>query len=277
MTTRDLFLAGLPDAGKTTFIAALWFLVFSRQPGLALGFHSLEDVDMAYLDGLRTQWVQANKLERTKIGSERTAVINLAAPDGSILRLSLEDFAGEGFRRMWADRRVSSKIVEQARKSDRHLLLVNVGKVTYPQTADEFRRQLAGLEPGKEAPFDPRKCPTAAQVTDVLQTLLSQSVAASPAKIAVALTAWDEVAEEGKTPAAVLIERLPLLSQYLASLADRHEIRLYGLSCQGGSYDAPAERSRVLELPPLDRLSLVEDDPKAPTKDLTRMLAWLLD
>jgi len=278
MTTRNVFMAGLPDAGKTTFIAALWYLVFSRTPGLALSFGSLENVDMAYLDNLRSQWVQAKKLERTKIGHEKTALINLVAPNGSQLRLSLEDFAGEGFRRMWTRRRASVKVAEQARNADRHLLLVNVGKVTYPISAGELRNQLAGLPAGEEAAFDARKCPTAVQVTDVLQQLIRDPISASPKKIAVALSAWDEVAGDGLSPAEVLEERLPLLSQYLKSLSRHHEIKLYGLRAQGASYEDPAARDKVLTVPkPIDRIVLVEDDPNAPTHDLTRMLAWLLD
>lgn len=278
MITRNVFMAGLPDAGKTTFIAALWYLVFSKEPNLALAYHSLEDVDATYLDALRRQWVQAEKLQRTKIGQEKTAVINLVSSDGSLLRLSLEDFAGEGFRRMWTRRRASTKVVEQARSADRYLLLVNVAKVAYPISAGEFRVQLAGLPAGEEVPFDSRKCPTAVQVTDVLQQLLLDPVGASPRKIAVGLSAWDEVADEELSPAQILAEKLPLLSQYLKSLSHNHEIKLYGISAQGGSYDSAVARDRVLEMPrPIDRIALIEDDPKAPTHDLTRMLAWLLD
>ena len=104
-----------------------------------------------------------------------------------------------------------------------------------------------------------------------------------PRRLAIVLSAWDTVRDEGLTPIDFLRSRLPLLNQYLRRGADDWTWRIYGLSAQGGTYDKledsaervpEAEELRKLDRPS-KRIQLV--GPVAETHDLTEPLAWLMD
>jgi hypothetical protein len=96
------------------------------------------------------------------------------------------------------------------------------------------------------------------------------------------LSAWDKAAGEQLTPAAFLGAKLPLLAQYLRGNAAQWDMRVYGLSAQGGDYDAieagAVPKAEAAELRKLDRASrrirLLGEGPE--TNDLTEPLAWLL-
>lgn len=276
MTQHTVFMAGLPDAGKTTFIAALWHLIFSKTADTLLRFDTVEGIDTQHLTDLRNEWLKAKKPARTKFAMERTAVLKLKNAAGDKLALSLDDLAGEGFRRMWTARRASAKVSNIARSADRFLLFVNVANIQLPRTTAELKATSGGESMGKPTPFDAKRAPTAVQVTDILQQLMRAPISARPSKIAVGLTAWDEVSADGLSPQELMVERMPLLNQYLQGLGKRVEIKLFGLSAQGGSYEVDEERKRVLDtIDPSDRILIVDDE--GSSRDLTRMLSWLLD
>lgn len=100
------------------------------------------------------------------------------------------------------------------------------------------------------------------------------------------LSAWDKVEEDGGTvtPEQYLASELPLLDQYLRHGVDRWDLRVYGLSAQGGDFERDgatddADRNeRVAEIRALDdaseRIRLMMPEL---SRDLTEPIAWLTE
>jgi hypothetical protein len=103
-------------------------------------------------------------------------------------------------------------------------------------------------------------------------------------RVAIILSAWDKVAEEGRTPAQFLKERLPLLEQYLCSNADAWEWKVYGVSAQGADYEkenqplSSTQQAKLQELRELDepseRIKVIFEGSES--SDLTEPIAWLM-
>jgi hypothetical protein len=116
----------------------------------------------------------------------------------------------------------------------------------------------------------------------MLQLLQRPPFDAGPRRLAVMLSAWDKANGEGLPPLSYLEAKLPLLAQYLRRNADKWRVNVYGVSAQGGEYDAigigtaghpEAETLRQLDLPS-KRIRLVGAGSE--THDLTEPLAWLM-
>ena len=117
MSAAQIFIAGLPGAGKTTFLAALWYLIRSGEIPTELSYAGLHGIDVKYLNDIQQKWLDAEPMGRTRVSNEQIAEINLKSPAGDELTMYLPDFAGEGFRRMWEDRRARQSIASTARSS----------------------------------------------------------------------------------------------------------------------------------------------------------------
>ncbi|WP_313539235.1 TRAFAC clade GTPase domain-containing protein [Sphingomonas sp.] len=276
MSDASVFIAGLPSAGKTTFLAALWHLIRSGEVATELSYAGLEGIDVGYLNSIQARWLEHKPMDRTQGSQEQTARLNLRARSGDRLTLSLPDFAGEGFRRMWSARRSTSAIASSASTANGHLFLINVDKIIYPRTVEEYRAELdvLGIVPGEPVLFDPSKCPTASVLADILVALEHAPVAARPRRVAYALTAWDSVVSENRSPEALLAERLPLLHQMLVSRATEVPYRVFGVSAQGMAYEDDDLGDENFPDLPSHRIQVVDGTDSH--HDLTRLLTWLL-
>jgi hypothetical protein len=137
---------------------------------------------------------------------------------------------------------------------------------------------------GQEIAWSPSLSPTQVQIVDLLQLLRLPPLQIGFRRIAIVLSAWDKVADEGRTPEEFLAERLPLLDQYLRSGADNWVWRVYGVSAQGADYEkeneklSDSQRAKLQELRALDepsmRIRVVSEGPES--RDLTEPIAWLM-
>ena len=102
-----------------------------------------------------------------------------------------------------------------------------------------------------------------------------------PRRLAVLISAWDEVAGDGLDPEEVLSTKLPLLDQYLRNGRDPWTWRVWGVSAQGGVYE-DQDKGEQLEATaalreldrPSDRIKVVEG--RTESTDITLPLEWLI-
>lgn len=286
MSARSVVIIGLPESGKTTFLAALWHLVTERDIVTALRFHTLKDGDASHLNEIAARWRDAKIQDRTATGGNRLVSMNLKDANDAPVRVTFPDIPGEAYRRMWEDRDCEPEIVEILQAGG-VLLFIHADSITPPRwVIDEVAQSKAlGLEvpEGEEVPWHPRMAPTQVQLVDLLQLLRSEPLDVGPRKLAIMLSAWDKAEGERLAPDAYLEAKLPLLAQYLRRGIDGWIYRVYGLSAQGGDYDQvdpgaerrpEAEALRLLDQPST-RIRLVQNGPA--THDLTEPLAWLME
>lgn len=286
MNERSVVIIGLPESGKTTFLAALWHLITDQYVETVLRFHTLRSGEVSHLNQIAARWRDAKVQDRTGISGNRLVSMNLKDAADNPIRVTFPDVPGEAYRRMWEERDCETEIAEIL-KSGGVLLFIHADTIRPPKwVVDEVALSKAvglPIPDDQNVPWHPRLAPTQVQVADLLQLLRSTALDVGPRRLAIMLSAWDKAAGEGLSPQAYLEAKLPLLAQYLRRGADGWTFRIYGLSAQGGDYDPvepdaarkpEAEALRNLDRPST-RIQLVGGPQE--THDLTEPLAWLME
>ena len=299
---------GLPESGKTTFLAALWHLLTNKKVLVRLSLEKLAAEEATYLRAIATRWAQAKKQERTFHSGNKTVKLTLKSEGGEVFDLTFPDIAGEAFSHMWEMRECTTAVADALRATG-VLLFIHVDKIKPPGwiaddaalaegLADALAEADADAAPDAppEAPAEaasegqaggavnwkPESSPTQVQLVDMLRCLQAPPLDVGARKLAVVLSAWDKVEDDEVSPERYLELHLPLLHQYLAhGLTAGWSHRTFGVSAQGAEYDdvegapsAEADRMRDMEIPS-QRIKVVVGD--ATSHDLTEPVNWLLE
>ena len=283
MSKRSVVVMGLPGSGKTTFLAALWHLVSEKEVPSKLTYVSLQTGNIEHLHNIATLWRAAKKQERTAQGGDKLVSMILKAEGGDQQTVTFPDVAGEAFLQMWGLRECDETVAGWL-KEPGVLLFVHADKVKVPKWVvdEKLLMEDLGLTPEGENPVEwsPNVSPTQVQLVDLLQSMQSGALDVGPRRLAIILSAWDKVACRGLSPEEYLGKRMPLLNQFLKhGLEPSWEIRIYGVSAQGGDYDdgktplPDANRLRDIDVPS-ERISVVYAG--STSNDLTVPLQWLL-
>jgi hypothetical protein len=255
---------------------------------MSLQLDALELGNYQYLNEIAQAWREGKSQARTPVSGERTVMIRLRDSEHGTFSIVFPDVSGESYREMWEARQCSTTITSQLQRRTGTLLFIHADTIEQPRwIVDEtVLSQRLGIPVDGDHPaeWSPRLAPTQAQLVDNLQLLAGPVLSSGMGRLAVLLSAWDTVSDEGLTPAAFLATRLPLLDQYLREGADGWTYKLWGVSAQGGEYENPekpfaaGERAgldRILSLDrPIDRITVVSEH--AESRDLTEPIAWLL-
>lgn len=282
---RTVVTVGLPESGKTTYLAALWHLITKDDIETQLTLENLRGGEIAHLSALAERWRSARIQDRTTLSNTRLVEINLRNQKDEPLRLTFPDVAGEAYRQIWEDRECEHKMGELLGGTG-VLLFIHADTIKPPVwIADNLAAlEMEAAEAGVETElteWHPSIAPTQVKMVDLLSLLKDFAPSGVKRRLAVMLSAWDKAEQEGMKPGEFLAAKMPLLDQYLRQNADRWESRIYGVSAQGGPYD-PAGTSphtkEALDLLAMDkpsaRIQLVLDG--AISHDLTEPLAWLM-
>jgi hypothetical protein len=286
MTDKSVVVIGLPGAGKTTYLAALWHLVTANDIATKLKLSRLGAGSRKHLNDIASRWQNATQQDRTFLQGLKLVQMHLSDDQGRDIRVTFPDVPGEEYRRMWEDREIDAD-VQQTLNSHGVAFFIHADKINQPNWVVDEAAMLKLLRlpavTGQPVEWHPQFAPTQVQVVDILQMLRSSPLDIGPRRLAIILSVWDKAADEGLAPEAYLAQKMPLLNQYLSRNADDWDVRIYGVSAQGGDYDDanPAtERSEdAKRLRDLDnastRIDVVSNIDH--THDLTAPLAWLME
>lgn len=288
---NSVVICGLPASGKTTFLAALWHIVFERaNPNALLKFDSLRDGDHAHLNAIMRRWQQAKEQIHTERSSGKVVSMNLKDGNGRKVRVTFSDLSGESYQQMWEQRECDPQLADLLGNAQGILLFVHADRIKPPIGVAETTAQAAALgggkapEPSVSETWHPKDAPTAVQVVEMLQMLRCDALRAPARRTAIVLSAWDKVQDEGLTPEAFLARDLPLLDQYLRQGSDGWQFRIYGLSAQGGDYeregeaDDPDHQARVAAIREIeDASSRIRLLSPGLSTDLTEPIAWVTE
>lgn len=286
ISDHSVVIIGLPESGKTTFLAALWHVVTSQElEETSLQFGGLDIGDASHLNSIAKRWRAARIQDRTSVTGAREVRMNLKTSDGTIISTTFPDAPGETFRQMWEGRDCSKEVASMLKGSE-VMLFIHADSISRPfWVVDEMQlNKDMGISnnDGDPEPWRPELAPTQVQLVDLLQLLRSGPLDTGPRRLVIMLSAWDKVAEEGLSPEQFLEANLPLLWQYLQH-GEGWTVRVYGVSAQGGDYDSndmtgeplpQAEQLRLLDHPS-KRIRIVRADMES--HDLTEPLKWLAE
>lgn len=281
---HQALLVGLPSSGKTTFLAALWHIIVSRDVDGALELEVL-DAPVDHLNDLTGRWLRFEMANRTSIDAEQTVTIRVKPSGGeSTTEIVVPDLAGESIQRSLADRQWSTGFRNYVQGSTGVLLFVHPTKIREPWAildAMEIAGEEASPPPeagtvgmSAETEWSANRVPTDVQLVDLLQ-LLCAEMAAERFRLAVIVSAWDLVDKQA-APSEWLAKELPLVEQFLNSHhRSRFDVRVYGVSAQGGEIPHDSDRLKSL-LRATERISVVLDA-NTPSHDITEPLRWVVD
>jgi hypothetical protein len=280
MDTRCMVF-GIQESGKTTFAAALWHLVDSEEIPTALikGKHV---GDFTYLQEISGSWAEGYEVERTKFQQVENVRVNLLhAASGDEMTLEFDDLSGETLEQAFATRYCPEKFVELVKNAEGMLLFVSANRknddaVTILDAFDAKESNQLAADPNH---WEPAKAPLQVQLVDLLQCLQRPPFEAKPMKVALVVSAWDLAPDGGTDAEKWLRDRYPLLAQYMANSEGILDLRVYGVSAQGGRLskkkDGPGpDREKLLAVVPASkRIRIV--GPEVAEHDITRPLLWL--
>lgn len=299
MSDREIMVLGFQASGKTTFAAALWHLVDSREisdTALVKGRHN---GDFQYLEKISAVWAEGWAVDRTRSQEWLPITIDLRSlVSETDVRLSFVDIAGETVERIFATREVDGRVDPLIREASGLLLFVSALRpidddsivdmfLAYPDEAPpepaddpvEAGSDASSAGSGEAVPFKVEMTPQQVQLVDLLDSFADDPLAMRPARIAVIISAWDR-AHGASTPAAWLEDHMPLLFQYLATHSDEFQTRIYGVSAQGGH--VPSKENRTEQSDRAEMLKQLEASRRikvvghgAGDHDLTHPIAWL--
>jgi hypothetical protein len=127
-------------------------------------------------------------------------------------------------------------------------------------------------EPEGEKEWTADAVPEQVRLVDLLQFLLRPPFLRHQRRLAIVVSAWDVVLAPKPTPEQWLARELPFLHQFLANNPESFDVRVYGVSAQGGDV-AGDQRTALLQQTPSRRIECV--GPGAGPHDLTAPLVWL--
>lgn len=281
---------GLPKAGKTTFLAALWHVLESEELPETLRLERLHG-DQSYLSEIRRKWLVCQQLERTFINTEQVVSMVLHDPRrGLTTEMVIPDPSGESFRLQWQEQTCTRQYHELAKAATGALLFVNAQHVKRSnQIPREIPDECDANPTAKGAPtaaatteeqvgvdWTADHAPTQVQLVELLQFLMAQRPpGARRLQLAVSISAWDKVQEvslQETEPAAWLARCLPLLHQFLRANPESFAWRVYGISAQGGDLN---EAQALLDKPqPSERIIVV--GPDCGPHDITAPIRWIM-
>jgi len=290
---------GLPEAGKTTFLAALWHETESEEVKESLRLEKISD-EATHLNNIRAEWLSFKPVTRTVQGQEQPVSLWFRNEQAVIGEVSFPDLSGEEFRQAWKERHWATEYDQLIGNAKGLLLFIHPNGVKEPMSIADVQRLAEaacpeGIEPDDNKAilrdsekvveateeWDPLKAPTQVMLVELLQFVRRRTRIQFPIRLAVIISAWDIVKKEhgakysGEFGAqSWLKNRLPYLEQYLKTNPEFLVVRIYGVSAQGG--DLNVDRAALKGFENASERILIEGSDCAP-HDISEPIRWCLD
>lgn len=270
---KKCFIAGLPSAGKTTFLAALWNLI-NHDPDAKLKLNKIENGQ--YLASLSNKWANMEPLERTVPSGEQADIsIKLEMSNRTIFDLQLPDLSGETFQSQYEMREISEEVAKYIEDADAVLFFINVNSIKLLGLISEQTFPRSSTPSTNDVNRNPKEDdPIQIQVIELLQFILFIRKN-KMLKIGFMFSAWDLIKSKLNDikPEQFLEERINMLWQFCQANQDIIEYQTWGISAQGGSFN---EKDLLLDKEyPYERI-LVEGNDGYKGCDLTLPLYLLM-
>ena len=260
-------IAGLPAAGKSTYIGALAYILLNPVINQVLMLDENPD-DLSYLNKLIDPWLNLEKIERTTRGFANNIDLKLVRPsDNKSFSISLPDIAGEDYESIVNMN--SDVIASWSDKPDALLLFIN------EWDNDVLKEQLGE----DKQPADKNAEPPAFELKDISSTVQNVLLLKELhllflwKKLAIGLSSWDKYQDDYQTPIDMLKSRAPFLYNFVTHYFPNTYI--FGVSAQGDEYNKENKNSLIEKTEKGTRAFIVDYEGKQ-SYDLTLPLNFLI-
>jgi hypothetical protein len=298
----NFVIMGLPESGKTTFLAALWHIIEADEKQCRLKLDRL-DGSLEYLNTIAEAWRTFKPVERTSQTGDTDVIMYLVdGVTGTKGTAFFPDIAGERFADQVEVRRSRRTFVENvggcagillfinANSKQDHLSIIELNDMLppEPETADSAVKTTSAaevapvgpvvrhqnLEREKAPEWDPKHIPSQVRIVQMLSDLQRAPFDVRTRRLAVIISAWDLMLQSGMSPSAWIAGNMPLLDQFLKANSGCFESRIYGVSAQGIDLGKPAEVDLASKRNPSEKIVIVHG--AARDHDITAPLVWLM-
>jgi GTPase SAR1 family protein len=270
-------IVGMPNSGKSTFIAALRHLLVANEVPTRLELTNLAENE-SHLNRLEGDWLSCKAMDRTKPATEGWVefhVRNRATSATSLI--SMPDLRGEAFEQPACTGQCHEQLLSALVESNGMLLFTNADREDDALLIDDLGDILADGESlglSVETSFKPQNMPEEVKIVEFLQVANRRPARPKLRKIAVIVSAWDVVSPKNINPLSWVETNRPMLAQFLQTNTDLWDTRVYGVSAQGGRL--PQERAELESIQrPSERIRVLGHD--AAVHDLSAPVSWLMD
>ena len=253
---KKIFIMGAPNAGKSTFLGALWSSINQREVQTALTLKKMIG-DSQYLYRLEQRWLEVERLERTVIGQEREKLSVLLTNGIDDLEIEFPDLSGETFQNIYENREMSFELKDMIKDADAILYFINVEDIHSPEFISDISSQLRqqGGTISKRKPSEDD--PTQVQVIDLMQIVLG--IRKKRTNMGIIFSAWDLVMQlEPIDVKSYLIKHMNMLWQYLESNKKMICTQTWGVSAIGGKIEDAEKLLNVED--PIRRIKIVNEN-----------------
>lgn len=281
MSEKSIMFSGLPESGKTTFLAALWFFIFNSTEDDDYECNTLEDVELEYLNTISKNWASCEEVIRTNQNKIEEVIINIKHKlSEKSMRLWIPDMRGETFNSQFEHREWDEEFDSILDKAYGMLLFVdprdikNKPRLIFKenQPFKVFGETMINDNPQQSWTED--LAPSQVKLVDFLQ-MIDFHKPNVLRKISVVVSCWDEIKTE-TDPEIWCKKEVPLLYQYLYSNDHLFDVKYFGVSAQGGSYEKVGAKDLLLQLDdPLQRIKVT--DGKLETNNILSPILWITD
>ena len=275
MHNTSCFLVGLPGAGKSTFLAALWYSI--NQVGqTTLTLDSLTG-DQTYLQAIQNSWIDYSPLARTSLDLQEEEIsIQLRNKFENKINLIVPDFSGEIFKKQYTQRVIDAAVHDFIISTDNFILFVNPlnnKKLELISNVPSCHRTTDDNEDSTREPWE--DC-TSVQLVEILQ-FIQHVKNSKKSNLVIIISAWDTVEEKELTPKEYLKEDVSLLWQYISTNECLWNANYFAISAQGGSLESEEKRDRLIEQThdPIKRIQVIDNEGNV-SNDITIPLNYIL-
>ncbi|MBA4760006.1 MAG: hypothetical protein H2052_17075 [Sphingosinicella sp.] len=271
-----ILVAGMPSSGKSTYIAALRHVLVANEISCVLELVGLSPEE-SHLNRLELDWVDGKMVQRTQSASETWVELQIRdrTTQESIV-LALPDLKGESFEQPATLGHLQDDLQKELEAASSVMLFTSADreddKLLISDIADILDNSDDTDVPGQ--PFDAREMPEEVKIVELLQFANRRPRLSRQRKLALIVSAWDVVADCAQTePYYWLATNCAMLEQFLRFNSHLWDVRVYGISAQGGRL--PEDRERLMKISkPSERIKVVGHG--AEQHDITAPLRWLI-
>jgi hypothetical protein len=272
-----ILVAGMPSSGKSTYIAALRHALVAKDVSCALELVSLAQEE-THLNKLEVAWVDGREMQRTQSANETWVELQIRdrATEESIV-LALPDLKGESFEQPATLGLLQEELQRELISASSIMLFTSADREDDKLLISDMADIIGDAPLGADAaaiPFDPREMPEEVKIVELLQFANRRPQLSRQRKLALILSAWDVVDVQARAePERWLTANSTMLDQFLRYNSHLWEVRVYGISAQGGKL--PDDRDRLMKISkPSERIHVVGHG--ADRHDISAPLRWLI-
>jgi len=293
MSEKKVLITGLPEAGKTTFIAAFWHYISSFPQDKSIRVDNTADSEHEYLNAISEKWLQWAEFGRTisvsGISQIKMKIVDTHSQQKIVL--NVPDIKGEVFRDNFNTRTWSRDFDSMATDLDGLILFLNPQEnnlapkliVHEHQLRDVFEGQDQKAELASEIikteDWSPNFTCIQVKVVENLQLLKYYKIPGKKIRVSIVISAWDSVIDKLPTEMKIIPEQwvedfTPLLYQYLKCNSETFDLKYFGVSAQGCGFENKSKIKELSKLSPIERILVQESS--TVDKDITKPILWAI-